>query len=399
MMGEEVVDIMPEDKQESSSQEQQPGNPGKPADSSMSREEFLKFSGLALLLANGLGRTVGAAIKLAKYSRDLEEFGRLGRELIPQIKGWREKFGLSGYPVKIEQEFSKPDMGHVPPEAWDKQLEIVNTLPKEWESYGEVFIQTMGVVAGKNAAQLIKEVTLDEYDPNAIRFNVIERYATFPEYIQQWHGIDFINIALHEGTHGLDPDDALSIPIPTNMLIQMEYGKWLALSQAFEVPGEFFNHPSDGTLPNVKTALGQNLGELFLSTGDAESVFALGSDPDSKRFLRAILVETGRNQGVPPEQIKLTEEVCLELGGFLVEGVLAGKIKLNDPFRLMYEQHLENALNEIFAEMVKKSIMEPSSVNDTVIEGISIFLTALREEKEPVDLRKIHAGLMNLPIW
>lgn len=217
--------------------------------------------------------TVNSTPELQTNKTETERHQEIQAKL-DQIVAYREELGLNGLPSEFEKfNFFAPD------EEWP----IINTpiavninpavnyyAMRASEVYEEVF--------GNNAPNFIKGIsfTLE----GRIAFHAITQTFIMTTDITIRSPDDTISLLLHEVIgHPTGPDSAMNNDIPIQVRLNMFLGQWKALSQAYNIPGELFNHPGDsmktlfesGDDVDIDTALNEIWAEMVRLTLEPSS--------------------------------------------------------------------------------------------------------------------------------
>lgn len=349
----------------------------------LSRREFLELSTVAL---GGLflGSKIGNWLTETYDTDVVEKIGRIGlsqeaKEMMLGIVSFRESLGLEGLPpevvaglLKREQWTSRPD-------------NFINALPEKNRSYSLRIFEVIQKLFGNNATRNIKGAETNPQFPNNMGFNRLNRFCNVCESV---HNIpiqdQFTDFVLHEACgHGSDP--ARGANYPPEILIRVEHGKWRALSQALSIPDQFLNHPGDLMFPLLKKSIGETVGRFM--TGGQESPIV---DDASLSIVKQEVTRIARAKGKEPGSLKFNKRVCREIGETLTNLLREGKIKFLGDLKKTYQDKMEAACIEIYAEMVKYALIYPDKIqnNSKVIGGITEVISAVRGESDIVALRE-----------
>ena len=358
-----------------------------PVSKKLTRREFL---GLIPVTAGSvlLGTKVGKWLMETYEDKIVEQIlkTKLSSEtekMLPEIVTYREMLGLEGLPTEVVTCL-------LTGEKWPSNPKrFVNTLPTKNQSYGMRISEVIQELFGNNCTQLVKEARMDPDHPWGISFNPNLRACNVSESI---HDIsienDFTDYVLHEAVgHGSDP--ALKgIKYPPETLVKVEHGKWRALSQALSIEEQFFKHPGDLTYPLLKRDVGETVGRFMVDTEKDSSITA---DKQGLKLVEQAITSIARKRGKRPEELKYNKSVCAELGEELIALRTNGKITFAGGLKEQYQTKLEGACQEIYAEMVKYSLLYPDKINDNrnVIEGVAEVISAIKGSETDIEtLRK-----------
>lgn len=318
----------------------------------MDRREFL-----TAMVVGAVGWKAGF-----KYNGRLEE-NNLGRNkekdwqvLQKEIIDFRSGLGLDPLPAELSSPVVISD------EMWNDLKNVFkNEVPLENLLYGRRVEEIIRLVFGKYYTNLIKGVRVDKEAPVSMtfdsRFNV--RMMNIPEDVNELVDLEsFIKYVLHECVgHGTDPGlPEMDFIYSYDVLLRVEHGKWKALSQAMKVEGKFLNDKGDLMYPVLKMKVGESVAKELVDRGGAGGV-------------------------------KYNKRKCIELGGYMMEGLRSGKTKLPVEQESAYKVGLERILVEIYAEMVKYAVLYPDQIgyNIPIMEGVGEIISSIRGEKISLD--------------
>lgn len=336
--------------------------------------------GRRLILKAGIVGSVALAIGVGEEIAD--ELSQ--EELYPQltdIKEYRASLGLSPVPRELVGRLDSVDID------WEYEPRFANTLPDSIRSYGMLNKSIQDVSFGENAERLVTEVGIDSKSPYSTTFSDFpkERKCNIPVSIYNTSLTSYAETVMHESIgHGSDPNKRHDL-YPTRILLPMVHGKWRMLSQAFLVEGQFFNHPKDLMLPNLKKKLGEEFAFKFRN-GEEMPMFS-----NKKQSQRAI-EECGRiasEHGVALSDLKFNKRRCLEVGERIFEMVTKEGATFGGDTKDWYESLVEDALVEIYAEMMRMAVMHPDQIgfNEEIIGGCTEILSSISEKD--VDPEKV----------
>lgn len=310
------------------------------------------------------------------------------RELFNSIMEYRAMIGLNSVPKELYESFQHPT------EAWhyaDRQFEI--SLPDHLKSYGMYTEDIINTTFGERAAQLVSTITVNPKEPGMTAFQPDEPREFYTGYYVSNTDIlsDYNDLVLHEAIgHGSDPVFTPQ-PYPSDVLFKIEHGKWRMLSQAFSVDGQFFNHPNDMMRPQFQRQIGEQVA-LHFRHNDLSTLF---STEDSYKKVRGILENISREENIPLEHIKFNKRISRLIGQQVFDQVTTNEVQLGEDLRIQYESQVETALVEIYAEMMRMSILHPDEIgqNPEIVQGCTEILSAI--QGKPVDLESIRIAIQN----
>lgn len=341
----------------------------------VSRRDFLKMTGGAI--GGGIVGTQIGKFLVGNYGKQIFETAELmklsieGQRKLDEVKKFRESLGLDGLPNEIWY-------GLHTPETWGGALnEFMNTLPEKNKSYGMRISEMVNGLFGENGTRNILGAKPDPEYPNGMSFDGNSRYCNVSDSV---HGIpienEFTDYVLHEACgHGTDP--SCGAKYPPEVLAKVEHGKWRALSQCLLIPDQFLNHPGDLMFPLLKRSVGEATG-YFMVGKDNSAIVDLSSIPVVQDEISKIARKHGKNI----KTIKYNKAVCKEVGEAMVAMQMGGKIKFGGELKVAYQDAMEGACTEIYAEMFKYSLRYSDKIgeNKDVIGGISEVISAIGNE-------------------
>lgn len=130
------------------------------------------------------------------------------------------------------------------------------------------------------------------------------------------------------------------------IFLQIIKYRWLALSEVFNVPNQFFDHPGDMVHHTVHQYLGFKFADLVMSG----KLQGRGFD------ISDLVQQAAQNYGVSPSEVKYNYGLCYRIGERIFAKVRSGELGLEDEMLAYYERILDEALMEMYAEMINKSV-------------------------------------------
>ncbi len=355
----------------------------------LSRRDFIKLAsaGVAALSVSGATKfkdvVGGVDFEIAKTLLSEKSLS-----LLPEIENFRNSLKLDKYPLELVP-------GIIQNVNWnDEPPKFEINLPENSRQYSDVINQITDLAFGKNKSRLIKGVKFDTKYPDRLIFDVINRQGIIGANINQPIS-QFIDTMAHEVVgHPSDPAEFYHFTkslYPPDMLVSIEHGKWRALSQAFLIEGQFFNHPGDAMLPLVAKKLGKIVGEYLTK----EQIFLPIFKGFGEKLAESVVHDIARDFGKSASELKYNKAVCIKLGKRLVESYLKGEVDFSGHLKTSYEEEMEDALREIFAEMVRIAIIhnkyEYLGNNTEIHDGVEEVLQSINTE--PINLGEIKKSL------
>jgi len=372
---------------------------------SISRRDFLKIVGAASAsIATGaeVGRIIGETgrdyLKLGspdEFVGSIEqlperiEVARNMEKQLVEIGKYREKLGLTQLPWELSLIEKYYASAFISEETWREPAEIALEMPVAKRSYGELIKDVMKKVYGDKSGRLVKAVYSDEGNPEGVLFWNDTRKVSLPREITNKLYPDVLHNALHEAVgHGSDPADALTV-FPTGVLLKAEEGKWRALSKALSIEGQFLFNPGDSAYPMFKKDLGEAYAREFVLE---KQVPAFG---EGMNDLTGPLAEIAQKQGVAAADIKFNKRACLVIGTKLTESKLSKRISFNDNLEKAYNEKMDSALREIYAEMVKYALIYPDLINndEDIVGGVKEVFQAI-SGRDDIDMNRLRAEVI-----
>lgn len=338
-----------------------------------SKRDFLKLSACALggmfigsKIGNWLTKTYGDDVleKIEQVALSPE-----AKRMMSEITTFRESLGLDGLPAEVQPGLLKKELWLSNPDNY------IDALPEKNKSYSLRIFEVIQILFGTNATRNIKGSKPDQQHPYGMSFDRGSRFCNVSDSVHDIHIKDqFTDFVLHEACgHGSDP--AVGASYPPETLIRVEHGKWRALSQALSIPDQFLNHPDDLMSPMLRRSIGEAVGRFI--TGDQSNPMV---DNQSVATVEQEVSEIARSRGKDVNSLKFNKRVCKEIGESLITLLREGKIGFVGELKKTYQDKLENACVEIYAEMVKYALVYPDKIqnNTHVIGGITEVISAVQ---------------------
>ncbi len=359
----------------------------------MSRRAFLKVFGVtagaagAWVISSSIAQFL-PEVHAYSIPKQIEnsDLSNESKKMMSEIIKFRVSLGLEGLPAEVIPGLLKKDV-------WKpEQEDFTNLLPEKNKSYGIRIDELTRILFGKNSRRLVKGVRQDPSSPYGITFDTNARECLLDEDI---HRIpiekDFTDFVLHEAAgHGSDP--SLNLPLPPDILIKTEYGKWMALSQCLSIEGQFLNHPNDLMFPLLKTSIGEKIGRTITENLNISGLM----HEENTGIVNQEITKIARARGKSIEDLKFNKKACKEIGEVLISLLRSGQIKFTGSLKKVFTDGMEKVCVEIYAEMVKYAVMYPNLIgqNLNITMGIENVFSAIQER--PVNIEVLR-GLIKQP--
>lgn len=350
----------------------------------LTRRDFLKLCGsatLGVLIGGTIGKVISNPVIEYVTTTDIEnaDLSEDAKRMLSEIKQFRNSLGLDDYPPEMSTGIANEN-------RWSGEIPTFNLdeLPLKNLSYGMYIKEVTTNLFGENAARLVRGCQTDPRLPGVMAFEPNTRLCLLPENAHVSPIDNFINFILHEaGGHGSDPF-VLTAQYPRETFTRVEHGKWCALTQMFAVPGEFLNNPGDMMYPMLKRNLGRIVGRAYV---DAENTIKVLDDRGQIQ-VESVINSIAQAQGRDKKNLKFNKKVCRDIGETIVPAALDHKLLMKGDLKTMYAKTMENVGREIYAEMLKYSVLYPEKINNEhIFKGIAEVLEAIKGNK--VDLRAL----------
>jgi hypothetical protein len=299
--------------------------------------------------------------------------------LIGDIVQYRRSLGLDDVPPELVAKLRENA-------SWRGPIpQFQNDLPVKDISYGAYTQQVLGEVFGKEYPRLVRGCKSDPTVttiPGRLVFDADSRFCIFPEDEHQIPIEGFLDYILHEAIgHGPDPATSTT-KYPNEILVRVEHGKWLALTQLLSIPGEFLNNPGDKIYPLLKKQLGKSVGLTITTSGDLGQILVGGDE----RKITSELITIAGEQHIDLKYLKFNKSTCKRIGTLLAQSMRSGGLTFKGDLHETYASFMENMVTgETFAEMMKYALRYPERVNTTVIRGVTEVIQAINGNNINVD--------------
>ena len=340
---------------------------------------------------------------------EVQEFASSAKEIFFEIAAIREDLGYTRRfspaltylrnNVVESYFYEKPPVQNIsielPPEYYYQNINKLSDITN-----------ASNILLGSSLEKILRRIRKGE-DDTFFGFTMEEGYLNIPpkqETLEKMNRADLVDVVIHEvGGHGVDPDGLnVQESLTPLQILKMSSLKWRALSYADRIPNLFENHPQDTS--------GIKLDEFKIKLGDNFKTASFQSE----------MLGDGLVQGTPEAMQRVTDVysryidvlkqhkdernyqmVCLLMGSELSNGIKSGSIELLDQDLIKdYNDALEFRHKEIFAEMVKYSIMYPDLLEETeegknIKDCVQEFYRILRKEPK-LQLEDLQAQLMQI---
>lgn len=345
----------------------------------LSRRDFLKLSWL--LTGSLLACDIYLLGKLSKsddfeelvdYQKALLKLSHEQRQSLEDIKSYRKDLGLNYEPYELIKAIIKnaektENNAELPP-PFD-----TSEVPKFNFSYAERVREICQTILGNNFSRLIKGISLDINSPYGFFFNSSTRKVQLGSQVNEIPLVpDFNHFTAHEALgHGTDPDIDGHQIYTLDQMLKVELGKWMALSRMFDIKDQFLNHPGDMMKPFLARKVGQEVAFAFFHQQEQQSLNWIGAP-----ILYDKINTIAKNRGCSIEELKFNKAACKEIGLEIIAGIRDRGVKLKNSAKYAYEDGMATVGHEIYAEMVRYSLITPELIgyDQVVLSGIALAL-------------------------
>lgn len=320
-----------------------------------------------------LAKNISTEIKYVALSQQEKNF-------IDQIQAFR--FGLGLEPILLDDVLNRAAKTEWEgtPQPFRNEMNVTS------HSYGEEAQRMLEIVYGKNATRIVYGI---KHDTQLLAFNGSSRTVLISENHSFKDILDAQDVLAHEMLgHGTDPLSTLGI-YPRSMLIRILADRTRMVARAFSISNEYLHHPNDLMIPVLEREVGKTIAlALHQNKADLE-IDKLGIDA-----ITAIL---------PPFQVKrkdgtiravFNKRACRAIGEIAVKGSLEGKIKLKGNAYLAYSKAMEGALTEMYAEMVRMTLLHPEGTDTEIQSAYQDLVSAIRGDD--VSLNELRTQIKSL---
>lgn len=290
----------------------------------------------------------------------------------------RTKLGLKSIPDTI--------LNYKPKEAteqWSTEWGTFSgNLPPSMQSLNTIVKDYIQTAYSNQSFKTIREVKLG--DGTSFHPSMDERFITFPLYYNASKLWTFMVVA-HETAHGVDPE---LYNYPPELFFRMWKAKWLMCAQAWDVEGQFLNHPDDFLHKHLNYQVGKEAARSCRWDDDFDQ------KPGSQ-LIRSVIEEVKQKLGVVAEtkDIVYTRRFVYEMGILLTKKIREGQL---DTFlQELYESTLSWGMVETWAEMMKwgflppqiydfedgKKAAETTQQNPEIVYGVQETLSILQSKE------------------
>jgi hypothetical protein len=311
---------------------------------------------------------------LADYQKALWKLSPEQRQILKDIESYRKDLGLDYKPFELVQaimnnSLANADTNESPPPSLFNTKEV----PKFNLSYAQRVEEICRTILGLNFAKLVRGVSFDKNSPYGFFFNPANRTVQLGAQVNEIPMTpDFNNFTAHEALgHGTDPDLGGSQIYSLDQMLQVELGKWMALSRMFDIKDQFLNHPGDMMKPFLARKIGKEIALTFSQNQEQQSLNWIGA---GILYEEIKVLATAKNCAV--ENLKFNKAACKIIGLKLIDGMRTQVVKLKNSAKQAYEDGMATVGHEIYAEMVRYSLMHRDLIgyDQTVIKGIALAL-------------------------
>ncbi len=273
---------------------------------------------------------------------------------------------------------------------WKKSdTQVANNLPEELQTYGE-YTQVLleRIYGGEHTSHFLHAI---EYVDSLSHFASYRRKSKSNYYglaVFDFNLEEFTDYLLHESAgHAFDPSFHHET-MPFETYARMTHGRWRMLAQAMTIENQFFNHPNDAAYPTVLRHTGEEAARYVVLEADTSQICDIPSYPKLLKILLHIREQIPAHDG----QIYFNNKVSKLFGTLLINE----EVQLEGKTRDVFEREMEDALDEIYAEMIKYVIRYPEQLgNNTEIKaGFAEIASAVRGTPfTPDDIARIDVSV------
>jgi hypothetical protein len=249
-------------------------------------------------------------------------------------------------------------------------------------------VQVGKAVVGTPYNALIKIISANTDITNYFNFDINNGHLFLPPNpLSKTNTKEIKADVTHEFGHGIDPDGInVLTSIPTVRTLKMLELKWNTLQYAKQIPGMFLNDPHNDL---YFQGLNQTVGDLFIrKVKETDQINSLiDGDPEDmitfldlyQRYIPEIFNESENNKS-------LRRLIGDEINDKIIKGKLHIIDKeLQEEYADKYQNQLDWIYTEVFAEMVRTSILEPDKLAQTqegkiILNNIQSIIQILRDE-------------------
>lgn len=276
-------------------------------------------------------------------------------ELAIQVLDERKKLGLKSIPREI--------LEYKPTEAEQKwrqtDTNFTSELPPsltELSRIVELFFET---IYSREGFRTVKKVSPG--GGTAFGIDAGQRSVIFPLFYDGNY-LRALMVVVHEaGGHGIDP--FFYDYYPPHMFFPLEVARWQMLSRSFSLEAEYFNLPEDSIHTKVTYELGKRAIKALVEKPETFSTLQGSEIIRQLIHITAVELQTGA-------KIIYTKRFAYKLGKKLLPSLRNGQEYF---FQTEYESSLTDGLSEIYAEMIKWSLLP---IEEMAAEGDRAVRTA-----------------------
>ncbi len=295
-----------------------------------------------------------------------------------KILNERFKLGIKSVPPELSQYNSSKAR-----EDWNKDRAFENDLPPSMKEISDDTENLLKIILGRNYSKMVRGIRIwggTAYSPGDGKVLVPQFFSLSNKY--------FVMLMLHEALgHGTDPAVFLApengFKYPPEIFYNLEIAKWQMLSQSWSVPGEYLNLPEDEIHKVVWATSGRAVVEKYYF--DNKNF----SNLEGALKLKELMDQTASELNMAPDTIVYTKKFNYLLGQKIqIEMANGSEFFIQNS----YEDNLSGSLVEIFAEMIKWSLLPKSMLSDDP-RGLS---TATKTQNNPIIQAAVRSWLENI---
>lgn len=142
----------------------------------------------------------------------------------------------------------------------------------------------------------------------------------------------------------------------------------------FDVKEQFLNHPGDMMKSFLARTMGKEIGFAFTKKAEQECLNWIGI-----AFLDDEIDKISKESGATKETVKFNKKNCKRIGMALINGQRTSGIMFRDLAQETYESSMQTVATEMYAEMIKYSLLYPDLIgNDSkIINGINLVFNTI----------------------
>ena len=333
------------------------------------------------------------AVPPAEKVEPTDKETEIQERLLSEIVDYRNQLGLDGLPPELEWRMQTDDREF----NWEdaESRPFVNDLPETMVSFGIHAQDIAQTVLGLRAKHFVWGSEVDKDYPLSFEFNVGRRVIHLPINVYRDHVLrSTTGVITHEAVgHATEPDVAENPEMPRktyplDVLIQVEHGKWRAVSQIPHLNKDAMWYPEGLIMPHVGRELGERTGRAMYDNN--HDLLASYFDPESLGVVQNEVAKVAEARGGSTDKIIWTKKACREFGARLIKLKQQGEIRFSGDLDSLYDYNIGILYSrEGYAELIEYSLNYPEKIanNAEVLAGITEVLSAIRGEE--VDLSSL----------